>query len=60
MCVFFGFFLIFFKKAYVVGTQLDCINKLDKMMPFKMGTHNIRLYKEVDKKYTGCNLMIME
>ena len=21
-----------------------------------MGTHNICLYKEVDKKYTGCNL----
>ena len=21
-----------------------------------MGTHNIRFYKEVDKKYTGCNL----
>ena len=24
-----------------------------------MGT-NIRLYKEVDKKYTGCNLKTME
>ena len=22
----------------------------------QMGTHNICLYKEVDKKYTGCNL----
>ena len=25
-----------------------------------MGTHNICLYKEVDKKYTGCNLKTME
>ena len=26
----------------------------------QMGTHNICLYKEVDKKYTGCNLMTTE
>ena len=25
-----------------------------------MGTHNICLYKEADKKYTGCNLKTME
>ena len=25
-----------------------------------MGTHNIRLYKEVDKNYTGCNLKTTE
>ena len=25
-----------------------------------MGTHNICLYKEVDKKYTGYNLKTME
>ena len=25
-----------------------------------MGTHNIRLYKEFDKKYTGCNLKTTE
>ena len=25
-----------------------------------MSTHNICLYKEVDKKYTGCNLKTME
>ena len=25
-----------------------------------MGTHNIRFYKEVDKKYTGCNLKTTE
>ena len=36
-------FFIFFIKAYVVGTHLNCIN--------------ICLYK-VDKKYTGCHLEI--
>ena len=36
-------FLIFFMKAYIVGTHLNCIDL-------------ICLYKEVDKKYTGCNL----
>ena len=46
------FCLIFFIKAYIVGSfelhrQVDAI---------QMSTHNICLYKEVDKKYTGCNL----
>ena len=52
LCFFYSDFLY---KAYVVGTHLNCINKL---MQFKwqMGTHNICLYKEVDKNYTGCNL----
>ena len=26
----------------------------------QMGTHNICLYKEVDKKYTDCNLKTVE
>ena len=26
----------------------------------QMGTHNICLYKEADKKYTGCNLKTTE
>ena len=26
----------------------------------QMGTHNMCLYKEVDKKYTGCNLKTTE
>ena len=38
--------MIFFIKTYIVGTHLNTI---------QMGTHNICLYKEVDKKYTGCN-----
>ena len=45
LCVF--PFLIFFMKAYVVGTQVGAI---------QMGTHNICLYKEVYMKYIGCNL----
>ena len=50
MCFFF-IFVIFFIKAYVVGTHLNCID---------LSTHNICLYKEVDIKYTGCNLKNME
>ena len=38
-----------------VGTHLNCIND-----SVQMGTHNICLYKEVDKKYTGCDLKTEE
>ena len=31
-----------------------------KVDAIQMGTHNICLYKEVDKKYTGNNLKTME
>ena len=44
-------FLFFFRKAYVVGTHLNAI---------QMSTHNLHLYKEVKKKYTGCNLKTTE
>ena len=43
----YAFFLIFFIEACVVGIHLNCID-------------NICLYKEVDKKYTGCNLTTTE
>ena len=46
------FFLIFFIKAYVVGTHLNCMTRVDAI---QMRTHNICLYKKVNKKYTGCN-----
>ena len=49
------FVLIFFIKAYVVGTHYNLI-----VDAFQMGTHNICLYFEVDKNYTGCNLKTME
>ena len=45
------FFLIFFIKTYVVGTQVDAI---------QMSTQNICLYKEVKNKYTGRNLKTTE
>ena len=48
------FFLIFFIKTYDVGTHLKQVDAI------QMGTHNICLYKEVDKKYTGYNLKTME
>ena len=50
----FFFFLIFFINAYLLGTQL---NGIDNQIP--IGTHNICLYKNIDKKYTGCNLKTM-
>ena len=31
-----------------------------KVDAIQMSTHNICLYKEVDKKYTGCNLKTTE
>ena len=47
MLLLFYFFFNFFIKAYVV----DAI---------QMSTYNICLYKEVDRKYTGCNLKTTE
>ena len=44
--------MIFFIKAYVVGTHLNCI---DKLMQFKWV-----LTTSVFKKSTGCNLKTME
>ena len=40
------YFLIFFIKTYVVGT---CLNCLDKVESIQMSSHNICFYKEVDK-----------
>ena len=45
-------------KAYVVGTHLNYIKQ--HVDAIQMGTHNICLYKEVDQKYIGCNLMTTE
>ena len=50
-------FLNFFIKAYVVGIHSNCIDKVDAI---QMDTHNRCLYREVDKKYTGCNLKTTE
>ena len=44
--------MIFFVKAYVVGTRLNCI---DKSMQFKWVPTTVAF-----KKYTGCNLNATE
>ena len=65
-CFVFFFFLIFFLKAYIVGTHLNCIDRSyagthsNCIDTIQMGTHNICLYKEVDKTYSGCNLKTTE
>ena len=41
------YFLIFFIKKYVMGFHVDASTT---------SSHNICFYKEVDKKYTDCNL----
>ena len=67
---FVGFFLIFFIKTDVVGTHFfsdyKCICcgysfELHRQVNvIQMGTHNICLYKEVGKTYTGYNLKTTE
>ena len=46
----------FFIEEYVVGTHLNCI---DKSIQFTW-VPTTCLHKEVEKKYTGCNLKTME
>ena len=53
------FFLLIFFVAYVVGTHLNCID-FWQVDAIQMGIHNILLYKEEDKKYTGCYLTTTE
>ena len=55
-CFCFFFFLIFFIKAYVVGTHLNCI---DKSMQFKWVPTTYAFLKK-NRKYTGCNLKTTE
>ena len=50
------FLLIFFIKT-CCGYSFELHRQVDAI---QMGTHNICLYKEVDKKYTGYNLKTME
>ena len=54
MCVFFPGFLyksICCRYSFELHRQIDAI---------QMGTHNICLYKEVDRKYTRCYLKTTE
>ena len=47
------YFLIFFIKTYVVGTGFELPQLVEAI---QMSSHNICFYKEVDKKYTECNM----
>ena len=47
-------FSVFLIEAYEVGTRLNC---LGLSRQFKRVPTTYIFYKEVDKKYTGCNLL---
>ena len=55
--VFFLFSSDFLSKSICCRYSFELHQQVDAV---KMGTHNIRLCKEVDKKYTGCNLKTTE
>ena len=60
MRVFFFLFLFFFYflyKGICCGYSFELHRQVDAI---QMSIHNIRLYKEVKKKYTGCNLKTTE
>ena len=44
-------------KSICCGYSFELHRQVDAI---QMGTHNICLYKEVDKMYTGCNLKTTE
>ena len=54
--VFVFFFLICFIKA-CCGYSFELHRQVDVI---QTDTHNLCLYKEVDKKYTGCNQKTMK
>ena len=57
-CFFFVFFFSdFLDKSICCGYSFELHRHVDAI---QMDTHNICLYKEVDKKYTGCNLKTTE
>ena len=47
----------FLDKSICFGYSFELHRQVDAI---QMGTHNICLYKEVDKKYTSCNLKTTE
>ena len=59
--VFMRCFLVF--VSYVLYESICCgyLFKLHRQVDaIQIGTHNICIYKEVDKKYTDCNLKTTE
>ena len=51
------FFSDFLYKGICCGYSFELHRQVDAV---QMSTHNICLYKDVKKKYTGCNLKSME
>ena len=51
------FFSYFIYKGICCGYSFELHGQVDAI---QMSTHNICLYKEVKKKYTGCNLKTTE
>ena len=51
------FCFCFLNKSICCGYSLELHRQVDAI---QMGPLNICLHKEVDKKYTGCNLKTME
>ena len=51
------FFSDFLYKGICCGYSFELHGQVDAI---QMNIHNICLYKEVDKNYTGCNLKTME
>ena len=51
------FFSDFLYKGICCGYSFELHQQVDAI---QMRTHNICLYKKVNKKYTGCNLKITE
>ena len=49
--------IFFIYKSICCGYSFELHRQVD---PIEMGTHNICLYKEVGKRYTGCNLKTTE
>ena len=47
----------FLYKSICCGYSFELHRQVDAI---QMGTHNIFLYKDVDEKYTGCNLKTIE
>ena len=54
-CIFFSSDFLY--KSICCGYSFELHRQVDAI---QMGSHNICLYKEVDKKYTCCNLKTME
>ena len=50
----------FFSDFLYKGIHYGYLFELHRQDAIQMGTHNICLYKDTDKKYTGCNLKATE